>query len=62
MAIANAADKLGGRKPKLTASQDHLVHLHRTGENTTREIAKLFKVARSRLTGRSNELAKQYIP
>ena len=48
MAIANAAGKLRGRKPKLTASQEkHLVQLHRTGEHTTSEIAELFGVARS---------------
>ena len=48
MAIAKAAGKLRGRKPKLTASQEkHLVQLHRTGEHTTSEIAELFGVARS---------------
>ena len=48
MAIAKAAGKLRGRKPKLTPSQEkHLVQLHRTGEHTTSEIAELFGVARS---------------
>jgi DNA invertase Pin-like site-specific DNA recombinase len=48
MAIAKAAGKLRGRKPKLTPSQEkHLVQLHRTGEHTTGEIAELFGVARS---------------
>jgi DNA invertase Pin-like site-specific DNA recombinase len=48
MAIAQAAGKLRGRKPKLTASQEkHLVQRHRTGEHTTSEIAELFDVARS---------------
>ena len=48
MAIAKAAGKLRGRKPKLTASQEkHLVQLHRTGAHTTSDIAELFGVARS---------------
>jgi len=48
MAIAKAAGKLRGRKPKLAASQvKHLVQLHRTGEHTTSEIAELFGVVRS---------------
>jgi DNA invertase Pin-like site-specific DNA recombinase len=48
MAIAKAAGKLRGRKPKLTPSQEkHLVQLHRTGAHTTSEIAELFGVARS---------------
>jgi len=48
MAIAKAAGKLCGRKPKLTSSQEkHLVQLHRTGAHTTSEIAELFGVARS---------------
>ena len=48
MAIAKAAGKLRGRKPKLTPSQDkHLVQLHRTGTHMTSEIAELFGVARS---------------
>jgi DNA invertase Pin-like site-specific DNA recombinase len=48
MAIAKAAGKLRGRKPKLTPSQEkHLAQLHRTGAHTTSEIAELFGVARS---------------
>ena len=48
MAIAKAAGKLRGRKPKLTPSQEkHLVQLDRTGAHTTSEIAELFGVARS---------------
>jgi len=48
MAIAKAAGKLHGRKPKLTPSQEkRLVQLHRTGAHTTSEIAELFGVARS---------------
>ena len=48
MAIAKAAGKLRGRKPKLTPSQEkHLVQLHRTGAHTTSDIADLFGVARS---------------
>jgi DNA invertase Pin-like site-specific DNA recombinase len=48
MAIAKAAGKLRGRKPKLTPSQEkHLVQLHRTGAHTTSGIAELFGVARS---------------
>jgi len=47
-AIAKAAGKLRGRKPKLTVAQEkHLVRLHRTGAHTTSEIAQLFGVARS---------------
>jgi len=48
MAIAKAAGKLRGRKPKLTPSQEkHLVQLHRSGAHTTSEIAEIFGVARS---------------
>jgi DNA invertase Pin-like site-specific DNA recombinase len=48
MAIAKAAGKLRGRKPKLTVSQEkHLVSLYRAGGHTTSEIAELFGVARS---------------
>jgi DNA invertase Pin-like site-specific DNA recombinase len=48
MAIAKAAGKLRGRKPKLTASQEkRLVQLHRTGAHSTSEIAELFGIARS---------------
>jgi len=48
MAIAKAAGKLRGKKPKLSVSQEkHLVALHRAGAHTTSEIAELFGVARS---------------
>jgi DNA invertase Pin-like site-specific DNA recombinase len=48
MAIAKAAGKLRGRKPKLTPCQEnHLVQLHRTRAHTTSEIAELVGVARS---------------
>jgi len=48
MAIAKAAGKLRGKKPKLSVSQEkHLVALHRAGTHTTSEIAELFGVARS---------------
>lgn len=48
MAIAKAAGKLRGKKPKLSPSQEtHLVNLHRAGAHTTSEIAELFGVARS---------------
>jgi DNA invertase Pin-like site-specific DNA recombinase len=47
MAIAMAAGKLRGRKPKLTASREkRLVQVHRTGAHTTSEIPELFGVAR----------------
>lgn len=48
MAIAKAAGKLRGRKPKLTPLQEkHLVQLLRAGEHTSSEIADLFGVAGS---------------
>lgn len=48
MAIAKAAGKLRGKKPKLSVSQEkYLVALHRAGTHTTSEIAELFGVARS---------------
>lgn len=48
MAVARAAGKLRGRKPKLTPSQQaHLVELHQTGAKTPGELAELFGVARS---------------
>lgn len=48
MAIAKAAGKLRGKKPKLSPAQEkHLVSLYRSGEHTTSEIAELFGVARS---------------
>jgi DNA invertase Pin-like site-specific DNA recombinase len=48
MAIAKAAGKLRGRKPKRTPSQEkHFVQLQRTGARATREIAEVFEVSRS---------------
>ena len=48
MAIAKAAGKLRGKKPKLSVSQEkHLVALHQAGAHTTSEIAELLGVARS---------------
>jgi predicted DNA-binding protein YlxM (UPF0122 family) len=50
MAMAKAASKLRGRRPKLTALQEkRLVQLHRTGAHAMSEIAELFDVARSRV-------------
>jgi DNA invertase Pin-like site-specific DNA recombinase len=47
LAVARAAGKLRGRKPKLTPKQEeHLVALHRAGENPA-ELAELFGVGRS---------------
>ena len=48
MAVARAAGKLRGRKPKLTPRQEaHLVELHQTGAKNPGELAELFGVARS---------------
>ncbi len=48
MAIAKAAGKLRGKKPKLSVSEEkHLVAPHRAGTHTTSEIAEIFGVARS---------------
>jgi len=48
MAIARAAGKLRGRKPKLSPSQEALlVDLHRRGEKSPGELAELFSVARA---------------
>jgi len=47
MAIAKAAGKPRGRKPKLTPQVNHLVQLHRTGAHTASEIAELDTLARS---------------
>ena len=59
MAIAKAAGKLRGRKPKLTPSQEkQLAQLHRTGAHATSEIGELFAVARSTVY-RAMERAKQ---
>ena len=48
MAVARAAGRLRGRKPKLTPRQQaHLVELHQTGAKSPAELAELFSVARS---------------
>lgn len=47
MAIAQAADKLCGRKPKFTPSQEkHLMRLNRTRKYKTSQIAELSGDAR----------------
>jgi DNA invertase Pin-like site-specific DNA recombinase len=48
LAVARAAGKLRGRKPKLNPRQEaHLVDLHRAGEKNPAELAELFGVGRS---------------
>jgi DNA invertase Pin-like site-specific DNA recombinase len=48
MAIAKAAGKLRGGKPKLNKAQERLlVELHRAGNHTTSDLAELFDVARA---------------
>jgi DNA invertase Pin-like site-specific DNA recombinase len=48
LAVARAAGKLRGRKPKLSPRQEaHLVELHRAGEKSPAELAELFNVGRS---------------
>lgn len=48
MAVARAARKLRGRKPKLTPAQErHLLELHAEGGRSTAELAELFSVGRS---------------
>ncbi|MHB8313742.1 MAG: recombinase family protein [Candidatus Dormibacteria bacterium] len=48
LAVARAAGKLRGRKPKLNPRQEaHLVDLRRAGEKTPAELAELFGVGRS---------------
>lgn len=54
MAVARAARKLRGRKPKLSPRQEaHLVELSRDGSKSPAEVAELFSVA----TGYLNALA-----
>ena len=58
LAVARAAGKLRGRKPKLSPSQEkHLVDLHRTGEKNPAELAELFGIGRSTVS-RAIERAK----
>lgn len=48
LAVARAAGKLRGRRPKLSPRQEaHLVELHRGGERNPAELAELFGVGRS---------------
>ncbi len=48
MAVARAAGKLRGRKPKLTPGREALmVDLHRTGQKNPSDLAELFAVGRS---------------
>ncbi len=48
MAVARAAGKLRGRKPKLTPGREALmVDLHRTGQKNPSDLADLFGVGRS---------------
>ncbi len=48
MAVARAAGKLRGRKPKLSPRQEaHLVELYRAGEKNPADLAELFGVGRS---------------
>jgi len=48
LAVARAAGKLRGRKPKLTPKQEeHLVALHHAGRKNPAELAELFGVGRS---------------
>ncbi len=48
MAVARAAGKLGGRKPKLTPAREALlVELHRTGQKSPSDLADQFGVGRS---------------
>jgi DNA invertase Pin-like site-specific DNA recombinase len=48
LAVARAAGKLRGRKPKLTPSREALlVQLHRSGQKNPSELAELFGVGRS---------------
>lgn len=47
-AVARAAGKLRGRRPKLTPTREALlVELHRTGQKSPSDLAELFGVGRS---------------
>lgn len=55
MAIAEAASKLRGGKPKLNKAQEkHLVDLHRAGTHTNSDLAELFDVGRATVDGLSS--------
>jgi DNA invertase Pin-like site-specific DNA recombinase len=48
MRVVKAKGRLRGKQPKLNPRQEaHLVHLYRTGEHSTAELADQFGVARS---------------
>ena len=48
MQVARAKGHLRGKQPKLSSRQEaHLVSLVHSGENSTREVADLFKIGRS---------------
>jgi len=48
LAVASAAGKLRGRKPKLTPAREALlVDLHKTGQKSPSDLAELFGVGRS---------------
>ena len=48
MAVARAAGKLRGRKPKLSPAREALlVELHRSGQKSPSDLAELFGVGRS---------------
>ena len=48
MAVARAAGKLRGRRPKLTPAREALlVELHRTGQKSPSDLVDLFNVGRS---------------
>jgi DNA invertase Pin-like site-specific DNA recombinase len=52
MQIARAKRHLRGKQPKLSSRQEaHLVSLVHSGEYSTREVAELFKIGRSRVPG-----------
>ena len=62
MAVARAAGKLRGRRPKLKPAQEaHLATLHAAGEKTPGELAELFGVTRSTVY-RAIERARQTAP
>ncbi len=63
LAVARAAGKLRGRKPKLTSAREALlVQLHRSGQKNPSELAELFGVGRStvyRALQRADEVAAE---
>jgi hypothetical protein len=64
MKVAKAKGRLRGKQPKLNRRQEaHLVALLKGGEYSTAELADLFGVARSTVTGRWNgsEFARSWV-